>query len=80
MDDINEWLDTKKIHMKIIDNKIDFNSFDDHPIRETEKWMPMIDLSPGHYSDSGYRFRKNTFQRDDEWYPFATRKELEFYD
>jgi len=58
--------------LKIIDNKIDFNSFEEFAIRQTEKWMPMIDISPGHFSDTGYRFRKNIFLRDDEWYPSAT--------
>ena len=33
--------------------------------------MPWINLAAGHYSDTGYRFRKNTFIRDDEWLPFS---------
>jgi len=40
----------------------------------------MIDLSPGHFTDSGYRLRRNTFYRDDEWHPFTAKKEEHFYD
>jgi len=42
--------------------------------------MPMITLSPGHFSDTGYRLRKNTFHRDDEWYPFYQKHEEIFFD
>ena len=40
----------------------------------------MIDLSPGHFSDTGYRFRKNHFFRDDDWYPFHIKWDEIFYD
>ena len=42
--------------------------------------MPMVDLSPGHFSDTGYRFRWNTFLRSDAWHPFEGNKEEVFYD
>ena len=41
--------------------------------------MPIVELSPGHFSDTGYRFRKNTFYRKDEWYPLK-ETENQFYD
>jgi len=34
----------------------------------------------GTYSDTGYRFRKNTFDRVDEWYPFYSAETTKFYD
>ena len=40
----------------------------------------MIDISPGYFSDTGYRFRRNTFFRDDEWHPFYEKTVEEFYD
>jgi len=42
--------------------------------------MPMITLEAGHFSDTGYRFRKNTFYHTDEWIPFHSREEEYFYD
>ena len=33
MNEINEWLSTKILHLKIIDGKIDFDSFDDYAVR-----------------------------------------------
>jgi len=80
MDEINEWLTTKKVHIKIVDSKIDFKWYGEYAVRQTEKWMPMIDLTPGLFSDTGYRFRKNTFHRHDEWYPFHRTVDEEFYD
>ena len=32
------------------------------------------------FSDTGYRFRKNTFSRIDKWWPFAPATEEGFYD
>ena len=70
MNEINEWLETKQLFLKVIDNKIDFNSYEKMALRQTEKWMPMVTMSPGHFSDTGYRFRRNFFVRNDDWVPF----------
>ena len=80
MEDINSWLRTKAVQFRMIDNKIDFNNREEYAVRQTEIYMPMITLEAGHFSDTGYRFRKNTFFRVDEWYPFRAREEEEFYD
>jgi len=42
--------------------------------------MPMVTLESGHFSDTGYRFRKNTFYRTDQWVPFGSKAKEEFYD
>jgi len=33
MDEINEWLEDKSMSLKIIDNKIDFDAYDEHAVR-----------------------------------------------
>ena len=33
MNEINEWLETKQLHLKVIDNKIDFNSYEEMAVR-----------------------------------------------
>ena len=42
--------------------------------------LPSIPLATGKFSDTGYRFRKNIFNRNDEWAPFSNESEEEFYD
>jgi len=37
-------------------------------------------MKAGFFSDTGYRFRKNIFHRDDFWYPFAWDAYNYFYD
>ena len=40
----------------------------------------MIPLHKGIFSDTGYRFRRNTFERYDDWVPWSKTVENEFYD
>jgi len=40
----------------------------------------LVPLKAGTYSDTGYRFRKNVFEREDEWYPFYPKNSSKFYD
>ena len=61
MPEINTWLSQKIVHMRIINDKIDFTKFDEEAERQNEIWMPAIKLKPGLYSDTGYRFRENLF-------------------
>ena len=42
--------------------------------------MPSIPMAPGQYTDSGYRFRKNTFERKDFWIPYIDEGKHVFYD
>ena len=42
--------------------------------------MPSIPLKSGKLSDTGYRFRKNKFDRNDEWFPFIGLSVETFYD
>ena len=79
-DEIEEWIATKQIQLKVIDNKIDFTNLDNYAVRQTEKWLPMVPLKKGSFSDTGYRFRKNSFERKDNWYPFANKYTEGFFD
>ena len=42
--------------------------------------MPSIPLKAGTFSDSGYRFRENVFEKQDSYIPFWGRNEESFYD
>ena len=33
MNEINEWLKTKALQIRVVDNKIDFDSYEDYAIR-----------------------------------------------
>ena len=37
-------------------------------------------MKAGSFSDTGLRFRKNSYYRDDYWYPFSEENYNEFYD
>ena len=36
-------------------------------------------LAAGHFSDTGYRFVKNEFERKDTWIPFVPGTKLQFF-
>ena len=60
---INEWLDNKKVMLKVIQYKIDFKLIGaDTYTRQNEIWLDSIPMENGKYSDVGYRFRKNFFE------------------
>ena len=42
--------------------------------------MPAVSLRPGLFSDTGYRFRKNIFERIDNWVPGFSEIKNKFYD
>ena len=42
--------------------------------------MPTIPMSAGTFTDSGYRFRKNSFDRNDHWIPYTSEGSHTFYD
>ena len=42
--------------------------------------MPSIPLSVGHFTDFGFRFRKNIFSGLDHWAPFEPEKGGSFFD
>ena len=65
--------------IKVINKKIDLNNFDDYE-RENEIFFSSIPLSKGHFSDTGYRFRKNIFEGLDNWVPFVKGYTKVFYD
>jgi hypothetical protein len=64
-DSIDNWVRFKKASMKIINQKIDFTTFDDYAVRYNERHVPSVPLVYPSYSDTGYRFRFNLFERAD---------------
>jgi hypothetical protein len=50
-----------------LNKKIDFSSYGISAVRESELYLPSIPLAGNLYSDTGYRFRRNYFDRNDNW-------------
>lgn len=59
---ITDWLRTKGVHMRVLNDKIDFSQFGLGAIRQNEIWMPLMKFKEGYYTDAGYRFRENKFE------------------
>ena len=66
--EIDDWTKTKRAMFKVINNKVDFTDFNSHS-KQSEMFLPSIDMSPGHFSDQGFRFRWNIFTGIDKWWP-----------
>ena len=43
-------------------------------------WLPFVKFKPGLFSDTGYRFRENSFEQEDNWIPGGRVKTNKFYD
>ena len=59
---IDNYLRNKVIAMKLINQKIDFLTFDEWAVRYNEVFIPSVPMFDA-YSDTGYRFRRNNFNR-----------------
>lgn len=42
-------------------------------------WLPKVVLGKGKFSDTGYRFRKNSFNLLEDWWRVTDNKWIEFY-
>ena len=60
-EEIREWTERKTARLRIINQKIDFNDFSAQPFRQFEVFLPNIPLAEKHFTDSGYRYRRNIF-------------------
>ena len=49
----------------MLNKKIDFSSYEKYAVRETELYFPSISIAANLYSNTGYRFRRNYFERND---------------
>jgi hypothetical protein len=58
-DSIDNFTRYKKLAMKVINQKIEFNNFGDYAVRNNELFVPTIPLSSERYSETGHRFRYN---------------------
>ena len=77
---INTWLEKKRMYIHMLNEKLDFQSYEEKNIRQNEIWLPSVSLENGKFHDYGFRFRKNQFVRNDEIAPFFTSKINYFYD
>ncbi len=68
---IKNWLEKKSVHLRIINDKIDFTQYGDETVRQNEIWMPVMRFKFGFFSDAGYRFRENILTTVDHWLPFV---------
>ena len=59
---IDNFLRSKVVALKLINQKIDFITFDDWAVRYNEVFIPSVPMYDA-YSDTGYRFRRNNFFR-----------------
>ena len=66
-DEIAQWLEGKKAMMKILNYKIDFEDFENTTRVQNELYLPSIPISAGKFSDVGYRYRANIFDRYDNY-------------
>jgi hypothetical protein len=51
------------VALKLVNQKINFLTFDEWAIRYNEVFTPAVPLGNGYFSDIGHRFRYNDFAR-----------------
>jgi len=56
----NEWLEQKRIFMRLINNKIDVSTGEPN-LYQYEEWLPTIPMD--RFTDTGYRYRKNFYSQ-----------------
>lgn len=55
---INDWLENKKMRMRVLNENVDFNGlWDEGTMRTNEMWLPSVSLGGNVYVDNGYRIR-----------------------
>ena len=79
-DQIKSWLEYKVVHLRVLNDKINFSKFNHESVRQNESWLPVVPLRSGIFSDTGYRMRENIFYKYDNYAPWGTVKEQKFYD
>lgn len=78
-DSIDNFTRNKMIGLKIINQQIDFTGFKDYDVRQNELFVKTIPMATPYYSDTGYRFRYNVFDRADG-YIYPDKDEDIFFD
>lgn len=63
--EIDAWIENKYAAFKMINQKIDFTDRDEFAVRFNEIYVPAIPIKSGIFSDTGYRWRYNIFERYD---------------
>ena len=49
--EIDKWVGTKRIFMRVLNEKVDFKSWDEESFRQNEIWFPMIPMNSGKFTD-----------------------------
>lgn len=81
LENINNWLKPKSIHVRVLNQKIDFSKkAAAQAIRQEEKWLPIIPLAPEKFSDVGLRYRENKFYSGGALVQRLFAKVQRFYD
>jgi hypothetical protein len=62
-DSIDNWTRTKMVALKLVNQKINFLTFDEWAIRYNEVFAQAVPIGNGYFSDIGHRFRYNDFAR-----------------
>ena len=71
--EINEWLEGKKSMFLVTQYKADFAI--GSQLRQNEVYLPSVPLSGRFFNDVGYRYRKNNFEIEDDWYTVGSTKD-----
>jgi len=59
--EIEKWISTKSIFPLAFNKRPNFSSFDSSFV-EGERYIPSIKLGPNRFTDTGYRYRINSFE------------------
>ena len=68
------------MHMKVLNVKSDLSNFGGNSLRENEVWLGSTSMKAGLFTDNGYRFRENVFEKTDNYIPFLGKHLESFYD
>jgi len=79
-ENINDWMKDMSIHFRVLNDKMDFSKWEGDHIRQNEIWLPTIPMTPGKFTDSGYRFRENRFNNAFNVLPGGPVSRDKFYD
>lgn len=78
--EIDDFLEYKKFTFKTLNKKIDFNEFGSFSVRENEIFLSQAPMHRGAYTDGGYRFKFNKFNKKDNFFTGGKTDTDVFYD
>jgi len=67
--------------IKLLQYKLEVDLYDENSLKQNELYLQSIPLDPGLFSDVGYRFRYNSFDKVDSVTPFnLLNNKQDFFD